>query len=73
MYESELPADMPQADYAEWYKRSFVHYGIRMGPQYGEPKTELDRLEAEWFVKLMELRALEGGIDRLKMKLKWDA
>jgi len=67
MYESELPANMPDRDYDEWYKKSFLHYGIRMGPQYGPPKTELDRLEAEWFNALMALRAIEGRIERLKL------
>lgn len=36
MHEDELPEDMPQADYDEWYKRSFVLDGVggRVGPKY---------------------------------------
>lgn len=36
MHEDELPEDMPQADYDEWYARSFVPGGVgcRIGPKY---------------------------------------
>lgn len=36
MHEDELPEDIPQADYDEWYKRSYVPDGVgcRVGPKY---------------------------------------
>jgi len=34
IYEDELPADMPQADYDAWYAESRVIDGVRMGPPY---------------------------------------
>lgn len=40
MHEDDLPEDMPQADYDEWYEQSFVPDGVgcRVGPKY--PKQE---------------------------------
>lgn len=38
MYEDQLPADMPQADYDTWYKESFVD-GVRVGPKYPSPSS----------------------------------
>lgn len=32
MYEDELPADMPQADYDWWFENSLVD-GVRIGPR----------------------------------------
>lgn len=36
MHEDELPENMPQSDYDEWYERSFVPdgLGVRVGPKY---------------------------------------
>lgn len=32
MYEGDLPAEMLQEDYDEWFRQSFVHDGTRIGP-----------------------------------------
>jgi hypothetical protein len=42
MYEDELPKDLSDGDYAEWFERSWVD-GVRMGPRFvrvesNEPK-----------------------------------
>jgi uncharacterized Zn finger protein (UPF0148 family) len=33
-YEEDLPDDMPDKDYDEWFKASSLIYGVRMGPVY---------------------------------------
>lgn len=36
MYEDELPADMPDADYSAWFCASRLVDGVRMGPRYAK-------------------------------------
>lgn len=34
IYEDELPEDMTQEEYDEWYKTSSIVYGVRMGQPF---------------------------------------
>lgn len=34
MYEDELPQDITDAEYSEWFELSAIVEGVRMGPQF---------------------------------------
>ena len=34
MYEDELPEDITDEEYSDWYEQSAVYDGVRMGPKW---------------------------------------
>jgi hypothetical protein len=42
MYEDELPEDMTDSEYSEWYEQSYVLDGVRVGPQRKKQETGYD-------------------------------